>query len=131
MNQTPGQGVQFRTHSAGVARPTLNEFADQFETAIRESRALALLYQQAQQEITSLREQLDEVSKRSQKPTVDDGRNLSLLDARERLIRDEFERKFQELSVLVKAQRKKHAEQVSNMKQQMANCICGASNHKR
>jgi len=50
--------------------------------------------------------------------TVDDARLQSLLAARERLIRDEFERKFQELTVEVKRERNRYTQEV--------HCICRA-----
>jgi hypothetical protein len=64
---------------------------------------------------------------RSGNGTVDDARVQSLLAARERLIRDEFERKYQELAVEVKQERNRHIEEVRKLKRQLSNCICGAS----
>jgi hypothetical protein len=62
---------------------------------------------------------------RSEKRTVDDARLQSLLAAKERLIRDEFERKYQYLAVEVKRQRNRHTEEVQELKRQLSNCICG------
>jgi hypothetical protein len=47
-----------------------------------------------------------------------------LLETKERLIRQEFERKYQELAGEVRRQRKQHTEQVDKMKRQLADCIC-------
>jgi len=47
-----------------------------------------------------------------------------LLDTKERLIRQEFERKYQELAGEVRRQRKQHLEQMDKMKRQLADCIC-------
>jgi signal transduction protein with GAF and PtsI domain len=130
----------------------LSEFADQFEAAIKEKQDLACRlgkaldeimtvkqhYQKARvefdsersrlnTEIGNLRAQIDEFSKRAENTAVDDGRIQSLLAARERLIRDEFERKMQELVVEVRRERTKHAQQVQKMKTQLSNCICRAS----
>src|SRR5215831_17939763 len=48
----------------------------------------------------------------SENRTVDDARSQSILAARERLMRDEFERKYQELAVEVKRQRNRDTEEV-------------------
>jgi hypothetical protein len=64
---------------------------------------------------------------RSEKETVDDARFQSLLAARERLIRDEFERKYQELAVEMKRERNRYKEEVQKLKRQLLNCICGVS----
>ena len=61
---------------------------------------------------------------RSEKRTLDDPRLQSLLAAKERLIRDEFERKYQELAVEVKRQRNRYTEEVQELKRQLSNCIC-------
>jgi septal ring factor EnvC (AmiA/AmiB activator) len=78
-------------------------------------------------EIESLRAQLAKAASPSQRSIGDDPRLQSLLAAKEKLIRDEFERKLQELTVEVRRQRKNHMEQVQVMKEQIANCICKAS----
>jgi chromosome segregation ATPase len=78
-------------------------------------------------EIESLRAQLVKAASPSQKSIGDDPRLQSLLATKEKLIRDEFERKLQELTVEVRRQRKTHMEQVQAMKEQIANCICKAS----
>jgi hypothetical protein len=64
---------------------------------------------------------------RFEKRTVDDARLQSLLAAKERLIRDEFERKYQELAVEVKQQRNRYTEEVQKLKKQLSNCICRVS----
>ena len=64
---------------------------------------------------------------RSEKETVDDARLQSLLAAKEKLIRDEFERKYQELAVEVKRERKRYTEEVQKLKRQLSNCICRVS----
>jgi hypothetical protein len=64
---------------------------------------------------------------RSEKQTVDDARLQSLLAAKERLIRDEFERKYQHLAAEVKRQRNRYTEEVQELKRQLSNCICRVS----
>jgi hypothetical protein len=65
--------------------------------------------------------------RRSEKGTVDDARLQSLLAAKERLIRDEFERKYQELALEVKRERNRYTEEVQKLKRQLSNCICRVS----
>jgi hypothetical protein len=61
---------------------------------------------------------------RSKNRTVDDARLQSLLAAKERLIRDEFERKYQELAAEVKRERHRYTEEVQKLKRQLSTCIC-------
>ena len=137
----------------GRLRPTsLNEFVEEFEIALKEKRDLACRLSEARSEITAmnqlyqqrradfdsekrllnseidkLRAQVQEFSKNNEKKTADAGGVQSLLETRERLIREEFGRKFQELTVEVKRQRKKYTDQVDEMKRQLAGCICQVS----
>ena len=64
---------------------------------------------------------------RSEKRTLDDPRLQSLLAAKERLIRDEFERKYQDLAVEVKRERNRYTKEVQKLKKQLSNCICRVS----
>ena len=64
---------------------------------------------------------------RSEKGTFADARLQSLLAAKERLIRDEFERKYQELVVELKRERNRYREEVQRLKRQSSNCICRVS----
>ena len=64
---------------------------------------------------------------RSENGTVIDARLQSLLAAKERLIRDEFERKYQELVVELKRERNRYREEVQRLKRQSSNCICRVS----
>ena len=128
--------------------PSLSEFAEQFESVINEKRDLASrlkkaldditamtqLHEQENAEFDSERTRLNsEIAKlqaqlnRLSKTSGDEGRFQSLLAARERLIRDEFERKFQDLTVEVKRERNRYTQEVQKVKQQMATCICQAS----
>ena|SRR5437867_3949376 len=148
MNPTPRRDL-----AAGRAqqKPSLSEFAEQFASVVKEKQDLASrlskaladvsaitqLHQRAHtefdsertrlnSEIDKLRAQLIGVVKRPENPTTDDARVQSLLAARERLIRDEFERKFQELTVAVRQERNKYSEEVQRLKAQLSNCICRA-----
>jgi hypothetical protein len=64
---------------------------------------------------------------RSEKGTFVDARLQSLLATKERLIRDEFERKYQELVVELKRERNRYREEVQKLKRQSSNCICRVS----
>ena len=88
---------------------SLSEFAEQFEEVINENDRL-------NSEIVDLRAQLN-------------GRLQSLLAVKEKLIRDEFDRKFRDLQVDVKRERSKYAELIQEVKKQLSSCICRA-NHR-
>jgi len=148
MNPTPRRDL-----AAGRAqqKPSLSEFAEQFASVVKEKQDLASRLSKAladvsaitqlhqrthaefdsertrlNSEIDKLRAQLIGSVKRPDNPTTDDARVQSLLAARERLIRDEFERKFQELTVAVRQERNKYSEEVQRLKAQLSNCICRA-----
>lgn len=149
---TLGNATQLRPHIGKASSASLTEFIDQFEVAIREKRDLACrlnealdeiaaidkLYQQRRaqfdsekqllnSEIDKLRTQVLEISKTNEKKVADTAVVQSLLETRERLVREEFGRKFQELTVEVRQQRKKYNEQVEKMKNQLEGCICQGS----
>jgi DNA repair exonuclease SbcCD ATPase subunit len=76
-------------------------------------------------EIERLQAQIAEGSKRDE--TTTSAGIQALLRTRERLTREEFERKYQELAAEVRRQRKKYAEQVDEMKNQLSGCLCKVS----
>ncbi len=146
MSPTPRRDLAPGTHQQ---RPSLTDFAEQFESVVKEKQDLASrltkaladisaitqLHQRAHaefdrertrlnSEIAGLRAQVLGLTCRAQNGTIDDARVQSLLAARERLIRDEFERKFQELTVAVKQERSRYTEEVQKLKTQLSNCIC-------
>jgi hypothetical protein len=136
-----------------VRRPSLSEFADQFELAIKERDEIAVrlskalddltavsqLYERSRiqfegerkrlhAEVESLHTQMAELSKKKEKAvSADDISVKSLLATQERLIRDEFEKKYQELTVQVRTQRKKYTQQVDDLKKRLSSCMCRAS----
>jgi hypothetical protein len=135
--------------AVGTKQLSLNEFAEQFEKAIHDKQALSTRLGQALDEIASmsryfqeertrfeaernnlnleiesLRAQLSESSRKDHRKIEQDAGIQSVLAARERLIRDEFERKFQELTIDVRRLRKKHSDEVQRLKDQLSNCIC-------
>ena len=74
-------------------------------------------------EIATLQAQIANAQQAREKAGV--GAREAESAARDRLLKDEFERKVQELQVEVKRERLKYAEQMHAVKQKMANCICG------
>ena len=147
-----GEPGSFLHHGTHRRRPSLNEFLEQLESVVNEKQdltcrlskaldditAMTQLHDRVQaefdcertrlnSEIADLRAQLIRLSKESENGTVDDRRPQSLLAAREKLIRDEFERKFQELTVEVKRERNRYTQEVQKLKTQLSNCICRVS----
>jgi chromosome segregation ATPase len=140
------------TQGADVRKLTLNEFAEQFEAAVKEQQQLAKERQEltvrldkAREEITTLmraraefekervflnaeiaklRDQVADLAKKRETSKEDVARTEYLVSAREKLIRDEFERKFQELTVQVRNQRKKYTEDMEAMKKRLKGCMC-------
>ncbi len=148
MIPTPGRDLARGPHPP---KPSLSDFAEQFESVVKEKQDLAArlnkaladisamtqLHQRAHadfdserarlnSEINGLRAQIIGLSNRRENGNIEDARLQSLLAARERLIRDEFERKFQELTVEVKQERSRHTQEVQKLKTQLSNCICRA-----
>ena len=74
-------------------------------------------------EIATLKSQIVDAQQMREKAGI--GAREAESAARDRLLKDEFERKVQELHVEVKRERMKYAEQMHALKQKMANCICG------
>jgi hypothetical protein len=52
----------------------------------------------------------------------------SILAIKEKLMREEFERKFQELTLEVRQERHRYWNAIDEMKKQIASCICRARN---
>jgi hypothetical protein len=139
-----------------AGKPTpMSDVAERFETVVKEKRDLACRLSQAldemnainqlyrersaefvaektllESEIEKLRAVVAESSKNQEKRTADSAAVRSILEAREKLIREEFSRKFQDLAVEVKRQRTKYDEQVGEMKKKLSACICQPSDRK-
>ena len=99
-----------------IARSTrrpvsLNEFLEQFESMASQKREMDVQLKQALEEIENLKAQLG-------------SRSDSLLETKERLIRQEFERKYQDLLVEVRKERTLHGKQIKDLKEQLSACIC-------
>jgi hypothetical protein len=127
----------------------MSEFADQFECVIKEKRelesrlhealdekaALTHLYEHMRiqfdgernrltSEIASLRDELNRSAKPRGPAVVDRDSVQSLLIAKEKLIKEEIDRKVQELTIEIRRERKKYATQIETMKSRLSNCIC-------
>ena len=75
-------------------------------------------------EVASLRVQLSENEKQTKIKPAGEGKQQAELAAREKLIKDEFERKIQTLQLESKRERHQLANRVEKMKAELANCIC-------
>ena len=136
-SQTPGSSGEL-TEQYDVVQRVRRDVAYRLKEAFDEIAAINQLYQQRRtefesekrllnSEIEKLQAQVMEHAARNEKKAAVNGGVQSLLETKERLIREEFERKFQELAVQVKRQRKQYAGQVDEMKKQLSNCICNGS----
>jgi hypothetical protein len=104
-------------HSTSVCGDSVVATSDEFE---REKHSL-------NSEIEKLRTLISDCSREDGKAFGVRRGIQVLLETKERLIRQEFERKYQELAGEVRRQRKQHTEQVDKLKRQMADCICNMS----
>ena len=122
---------------------SLNEIAEHLERAIKEKQdierrfaelllennQLNLRCAKADAELTAERLRRSDEA-RLQANGRGEGRQQAELAAREKLIRDEFERKIQELKLELNKERHLMAKRLEKMKAEAASCICrGNSNH--
>ena len=117
------------SHLADQYACLLNEKRDltsQLSKAIDENAALTRLYEQSCAEFDGERIQLNSeiANLRSQLTS----RLQSILAIKEKLIREEFERNFQELTLEVRQERHRYRNAIEEMKKQIASCICRARN---
>jgi len=78
-----------------------------------------------QAEIANLRLQASEMLTRLEKIAAVERRQDAESSAKERLIRDEQERKIQALQLELKNERNLNEKRLEQMKERLANCICG------
>ena len=90
---------------------SLNDFLEQFQSMATERREMAGRLSQALDEIENLRAQFG-------------SRLDSLLATKERLMREEFERKYQDLVVEVRREHTRHGQEIKELKEQLSGCIC-------
>jgi hypothetical protein len=128
---------------------SLGELAEQLDIVLREKRETAYRLNEACEEIAAINKlyqqrrtqfeyeknrltsEIDKLRAQVMEYTKKDGKNAfmsrgmqSLLETRERLVREEFERKFQDLAIAVKRQRQKYNKRVEEMQKQLSGCIC-------
>jgi SMC interacting uncharacterized protein involved in chromosome segregation len=142
MNPESQQDVDLLQTQTQRRPVSLNEFLQHFESMVSEKNALELrlslaLREKAELDQVHQRTRVDFDAERSRLNAEIDtlrgqlsGRSESfgsVLGAKERLIRDEFERKYQDLLVQVRRERTKHGEVVQNLKKQLSACICHLS----
>ena len=126
----------------GTGRPGLSvsDFAEQFECLLNEKRHLTSqlskalddnatldrLYKQTCAEFDAERIRLNsEIAHLRSQLT---SRLPSVLAAKEKLMREEFERKFQELTLEARHERARYRNAIEEMNKQIASCICRARN---
>jgi hypothetical protein len=114
----------------------LSRLAEEYERVLNENRDLSQrlsqslgeraemekLYASSTTELVAERDRLKtEITELQARPN---GRLNSLGPAREKLMRDEFERRLQELTLQVKRERHKYTELLEKVKRQLSKCIC-------
>ena len=108
---------------------SLNEKRDltsRLSKALDENAALNRLYSRTRAESAAERIRLNsEIANLRSQVT---GRVQSILAVKEKLMREEFERKFQELTLEVKQERHRYKNAIEEMKRQIAKCICQVRN---
>jgi len=108
----------------------LNEkrnLTSELSNALDENATLNRLYKQtcAESDAERIRLNSEIANLRSQLTS----RLQSILAVKEKLMREEFERKFQELTLEVKQERHRYKNAIEEMKRQIASCICRVKNH--
>ena len=121
-----GLSLSYLAEQFGCLLNEKRDLTSQLSKALDENAALNRLYKQTcaefdveriqlNSEITNLRSQLS-------------SRLQSLLAIKEKLMREECERRFQELTLEVRQERHRYRNAIEEMKKQIASCICRARN---
>jgi len=105
---------------------SLSDFAAEFECVMKEKRDLTLLLSKTLNEKALLNQMYESARVEIQelKAQLNSGRSDSLAAVKEKLIREEFDRKFQELTLEVRRERNKYGQLVTELKKQLSSCIC-------
>ena len=121
-----GLSLSYLAEQLGYILNEKRDLTSQLSKALDENAALNRLYKQTCAEFDSERIRLNSemVNLRSQLTS----RVQSMLAIKEKLMREEFERKFQELTLEVRRERHRYRNAIEEMKKQIANCICQARN---
>lgn len=108
----------------GKANPSSGAIAEHLDRALAEKQALERRLAEALEENRKLSSQVsDELNKLQESPTAG-GRYQAVFAARERLLKDEFERKIQALQTEFNKERYQHSKRLEQLKQDMSTCIC-------
>jgi len=104
-----------------------HDLTSQLSKALDENATLNRLYRETCADLDRDRIQLNSeiANLRSQLTS----RLQSIVAIKEKLMREEFERKFQELTLEVRQERHRYKNAIADMKRQIAKCICQVRNH--
>jgi F0F1-type ATP synthase membrane subunit b/b' len=122
----PGPSLSYFAEQFGCLLNEKRDLASQLSKALDENAALNRRYEQTCAEFDAERIQFSSeiANLRSQLTS----RLQSILAVKEKLMREEFEIKFQELTLEVKQERRRYRNAIEEMKRQIASCICRARN---
>jgi hypothetical protein len=117
-----GLSLSYLAEQFGCLLNEKRDLTSQLSKALDENATLNRLYTETCAELDGERIRLNSeiANLRSQLS----GRLQSILAIKEKLMREEFERKFQELTVEVRQERHKYRNAIAEMKRQIASCIC-------
>jgi hypothetical protein len=105
-----------------------HEIERRLDEALLERDRLNARCAEANAELASVRirlkSQISEMQLAESSKVVFSRRQQAELAAKEKLIRDEFERKLQELQVAVKQERHQLQQRLAKMKEELSGCIC-------
>ena len=121
-----GLSLSYLAEQFGCLLNEKRDLTSQLSKALDENAALNRLYSRTCAESDAERIRLNsEIANLRSQVT---GRVQSILAVKEKLMREEFERKFQELTVEVRQERQRYRNAIAEMKRQIASCICQARN---
>src|SRR5262245_10276213 len=120
----PGLSLSYLAEQYGCLLNEKRDLSSQLSKALDENATLNRLYTETCAELDGERIRLNSeiANLRSQLS----GRLQSILAIKEKLMREEFERKFQELTLEIRRERHRYKNAIEEMKKQVASCICQA-----
>ncbi len=108
----------------GKANLSLGALAENLDRALAEKQVLERRLAEALEENRRLSAQVSDGQQKLQDKPAISGRHYAEFAARERLLKDEYERRVQALQTEFNKERHQHAKRLEQMKMDMANCIC-------
>jgi len=119
-----GLSLSYLAEQFGCLLNEKRDLTSQLSKALDENAALNRLYEQTCAEFDGERIRLNaEIANLRSQVT---SRLQSILAIKEELMREEFERKFQELTIEVRRERHRYRNAIEEVKKQTASCICQA-----